>query len=61
MREKKKSIFVGNFRKFLSEEEIHELREGLKHKWDEINREYQKMAHIRIIDTQGLRTKKLKY
>ena len=43
----------------LSEQEIDEIREGLKRKWNEVNHEYQKITHVRIVDTLGLRTKKL--
>ena len=45
----------------LSEEEVMELKEGLKRKWNEINHQYQRIAHIRIIDTFGLKSKKLGY
>ena len=45
----------------LSEEEVNRIREGLKKKWNEINHEYQRIAHVRVIDTFGLRTKKLGY
>ena len=45
--------------KFLmSAEEIVALKEGLKKKWDAVNHEYQTIAHIRKIDTQGLKRKK---
>lgn len=39
----------------LTQEEIQELRDGLKHKWDLINRKFQNYAHITKIDTVGLK------
>ena len=45
----------------LTEEEINEIREGLKKKWDEVNREYQKSTHIRLVDTVGLKFRKENY
>lgn len=42
----------------LSDSEIETIREGLKNKWDDINKEYQKLTHIKIIDTIGLKTRK---
>ena len=46
-------------KKFLmSPEEIAELKEGLKKKWDAVNKEYQMITHIRKPDTQGLKRKK---
>ena len=30
----------------------------MKKKWDEINREYQKLTHVRTFDTFGLKTRK---
>jgi len=39
-------------------EEIERLKEGLKSKWDSVNREYQTITHIRKPDTQGLKRKK---
>ena len=45
--------------KFLmSAEEISVLKEGLKKKWDAVNKEYQTITHIRKVDTQGLKRKK---
>ena len=40
---------------------MREIRDGLKRKWDEINREYQKMTHVRLIDTTGLKRRKENY
>lgn len=37
------------------------MREGLKRKWDEVNREYQKLTHVRLVDTVGLKTRKEGY
>lgn len=45
----------------LSEEEVNTLREGLKRKWDEVNREYQKMTHVRVVDTLGSKNRKEGY
>ena len=42
----------------MSPEEIAELKEGLKKKWDAVNKEYQTITHIRKPDTQGLKRKK---
>jgi len=45
--------------KFLmSDEELRILREGLKRKWDIVNKEYQQITHISKLDTVGLRRKK---
>ena len=41
----------------LSEEEVRILREGLKKKWDIVNKEYQQITHISKLDTVGLRRK----
>ena len=46
---------------YLSEEEVCELREGLKKKWGEINQEYQKKTYIRLVDTYGSKTRKENY
>ena len=45
----------------LSEDEIAQIREGLKKKWDEVNHEYQKLTHVRLVDTHGLKTRKEGY
>jgi hypothetical protein len=45
----------------LSQEEVDTIRYGLKRKWNEINHEYQKITHVRLVDTVGLKTKKEKY
>lgn len=42
----------------LSEQEVIELRQGLKKKWEEINKTYQSITHISKIDTIGLKKKK---
>ena len=45
--------------KFLmSDEELRILREGLKRKWEIVNKEYQQITHISKIDTVGLKRKK---
>ena len=41
----------------MGNEEIKLLREGLKRKWDIVNKEYQQITHIRILDTVGLKRK----
>ena len=38
--------------------EVNTLREGLKKKWDAVNKEYQMITHIGKPDTQGLKRKK---
>lgn len=48
-------------RKCLSEEEVREIREGLKRKWDELNKEYQKKTHVRLVDTTGSKRRKEDY
>ena len=45
----------------LSPEEVHELRQGLKAKWDQINREYQRKTHIKLVDTTGSKRRKEDY
>lgn len=40
---------------------MREIRDGLKRKWDEINREYQKFTHVRLVDTTGLKRRKEGY
>lgn len=40
---------------------MRELREGLKRKWEEINREYQMITHVRLVDTTGLKRRKETY
>lgn len=42
----------------MSEEEIRILREGLKKKWEIVNKEYQQITHIVKLDTVGLKRKK---
>ena len=48
-------------RQCLSEDEVREIRDGLKRKWDEVNREYQKLTHVRLVDTTGLKRRKEGY
>lgn len=45
----------------LSEYEVEKIREGLKNKWNEINHEYQKLTHVKLVDTVGLKTRKEGY
>jgi len=45
------------FRFLMSDEELRILREGLKKKWDIVNKEYQQITHISKLDTVGLRRK----
>lgn len=47
-------IFI---RYLLQEEEIIRLRDGLKKKWEFVNKEYQTITHINKIDTTGLKRK----
>jgi len=42
----------------LSDEELRILRDGLKRKWDIVNKEYQSITHISTLDTIGLKRKK---
>jgi hypothetical protein len=49
------------FRQMLSREEVEEIREGLKRKWNEVNHKYQSLTHIRLIDTTGLKRRKEGY
>lgn len=42
----------------MSEQEVIELREALKRKWEQVNHEYQSITHISKIDTIGLKRKK---
>ncbi|CAD8057494.1 unnamed protein product [Paramecium primaurelia] len=39
-------------------EEVERLKLGLKKKWESVNKEYQSITHIRMIDTVGLKRKK---
>ena len=41
----------------LGEDEVREIREGLKKKWDAVNKEYQKITHKSKLDTIGLKRK----
>lgn len=41
----------------MSADEIKVLRDGLKAKWEAVNREYQSITHINKIDTVGLKRK----
>lgn len=40
---------------------MREIREGLKRKWDEVNQEYQKHTHVKLVDTTGLKRRKEAY
>ena len=40
---------------------MREIREGLKQKWDEINREYQKKTYVKLVDTTGSKRRKEAY
>lgn len=42
----------------LSEDEVHNLRQALKKKWEEVNKVYQSITHISKVDTIGLKRKK---
>ena len=41
----------------MKEDEVNELREGLKAKWQAVNREYQKITHVKLITTVGEKRK----
>ena len=43
----------------MSKEEVNELIKGLKLKWDETYHKFQKEAHVKFIDTVGLRDRRL--
>lgn len=45
-------------RYLLSAQEVKELREGLRRKWESVNKEYQTVTHISKVDTLGLKRKK---
>lgn len=45
-------------RHLLAPEEIQKLRDGLKRKWEAVNKEYQSITHISKMDTVGLKRKK---
>jgi hypothetical protein len=56
---KQEQIDEEDRQKFLmSAEEIDALKDGLKKKWETVNKEYQTITHIRKPDTQGLKRKK---
>ena len=59
--EPRKKVIFCTFRQVLSQEEVQEIREGLKRKWNEINHQYQMMTHVRLIDTTGLKRRKEDY
>ena len=40
---------------------MKEIRDGLKQKWDEVNREYQKKTYVRLVDTTGSKRRKEDY
>ena len=45
-------------RYLLPAEEVKQLQDGLKKKWEAVNKEYQTVTHISKVDTQGLKRKK---
>jgi len=45
----------------LTEDEIKELREGLKTKWEFVNKKYQLLTHKAVLDTIGLRRRFVLY
>jgi hypothetical protein len=49
---------LANEKFLLSEEEVKVLRQGLKRKWEMVNKEYQQITHISKIDTVGLKRTK---
>ncbi|CAK74417.1 unnamed protein product (macronuclear) [Paramecium tetraurelia] len=50
-----------NHFKLLSESELHEIRKGLKQRYDLINFEYQKYSHHKKFDNVSLRRKQEQY
>ncbi|CAK81507.1 unnamed protein product (macronuclear) [Paramecium tetraurelia] len=42
----------------LSEEELKQIREGLKQRYDEVNKQYQQYTHLKKFDTVGLKRRK---
>ncbi|CAD8174770.1 unnamed protein product [Paramecium octaurelia] len=42
----------------LSEEDLKQIREGLKQRYDEINKQYQQCTHLKKFDTVGLKRRK---
>ena len=45
-------------RYLMSPEEVNELREGLRKKWEAVNAQYQSLTHVSKVDTQGLLRRK---
>ena len=43
----------------MQNEEIKLLREGLKRKWEAVNKEYQQLTHKTKLDTVGLKRRYL--
>lgn len=41
----------------MSKDEVSQLRDGLKAKWESVNRVYQSITHVNKIDTVGLKRK----
>ncbi|CAD8068991.1 unnamed protein product [Paramecium primaurelia] len=42
----------------LQEEELQQIREGLKQRYDEVNKQYQQYTHLKKFDTVGLKRRK---
>ena len=42
----------------MNKEEVENLREGLKKRWDQVHSEYQSITHVSKFDTVGLTRKK---
>ncbi|CAD8167468.1 unnamed protein product [Paramecium pentaurelia] len=47
--------------KLLSQSEVHQIREGLKQKYDFINFEYQKHSHLKTFDIVSLKRRQIQY
>merc|ERR1711904_187019 len=47
--------------RLLGDEEKHNLIQGLKAKWDQINTDYQAITHLTVLDTMGKVRRKEKY
>jgi len=42
-------------------DELKRLRDGLKRKWTQIHHKFQEEAHVKRVDTLGMRNRKLKF
>ena len=42
-------------------EELRNLREGLKQKWSQVHHKFQEEAHVKRVDTLGMKNRKLRF